>query len=285
MRLRGEREVAVAPLAVPDRQHHLPRADLAQNPAVTLFVQRAQAVRADFDLTDENAEAVAAICRRLDGLPLAIELAAARVKVLPPSALLDRLETRLPLLAGGPRDAPARQRTLRDTLAWSHDLLSEEERTLFRRLGVFAGGWTFEAAEAVANGDGASMSSAGSPPSSIRAWCSKATKGRASRASRCWRRSASSRWSTSVSMETTRRPFGAPIPSISQTSLWRSGSGSSGVAASVRRVRAEEDNLRAMLAHLLETATARPRCESSVGRLLSLFGRRRWSVHRGPNMA
>ncbi len=154
LRLRGEREVAVAPLAVPDYQHRLPTAELAQNPAVSLFVQRAQAARADFALTEENAASVAVICRRVDGLPLAIELAAARVKVLPPSALLARLDTRLPLLAGGSRDVPARQQTLRDTIAWSHDLLSAEERVLFRRLGVFAGGWTFEAAEAVANADG-----------------------------------------------------------------------------------------------------------------------------------
>src|SRR5829696_6147397 len=149
LRLRGEREVAVAPLAVPGVQHHLSRAGLAQNPAVALFVQQAQAAKADFVLTD----IVATICRHLDGLPLAIELAAARVKVLPPAALLSRLESRLPLLAGGPRDAPARQRTLRDTIAWSHDLLGEEEYILFRRLGVFAGGWMLPAAETVVNSE------------------------------------------------------------------------------------------------------------------------------------
>ncbi len=154
LRLRGEWEFTVAPLALPDPHLHSSRADLAQNPAVALFVQHAQAARADFALTDENAADVSAICARLDGLPLAIELAAARIKVLPPAALEARLETRLPLLTGGRRDAPARQRTLRDTVAWSHDLLSEEERILFRRLGVFAGGWTFAAVESVANGDG-----------------------------------------------------------------------------------------------------------------------------------
>jgi predicted ATPase/DNA-binding XRE family transcriptional regulator len=151
LRLRGEQEVAISPLPVPE--HHDSYAVLAQNPAVRLFVHRAKAVKHDFALTDENAVVVAAICRQVDGLPLAIELAAARVKVLPPAALLARLKSRLPLLAGGPRDAPARQRTLRDTIAWSHDLLTSDEQTLFCRLGVFAGGWTLDAADEVTNLD------------------------------------------------------------------------------------------------------------------------------------
>ena len=155
LRLSGEREVVVPPLALPSPDSVHGRDELARVPAVQLFVARAQDVKADFALTDENASAVAAICERLDGLPLALELAAARIKILSPVALLARLDRRLPLLTGGPRDLPDRQQTLRNTIAWSHDLLGEQERALFRRLGVFAGGWTLEAVEAVANRDGA----------------------------------------------------------------------------------------------------------------------------------
>jgi tetratricopeptide (TPR) repeat protein len=127
---------------------------LSQYEAVRLFIQRAQAITPNFVVNNENAPAVAEICHRLDGLPLAIELAAARVRMLPPEALLARLDKLLPVLTGGARDAPERQRTLRDTIAWSHDLLDPDEQTLFRRLAVFAGGCTLEAAEAVGNYDG-----------------------------------------------------------------------------------------------------------------------------------
>jgi predicted ATPase/DNA-binding CsgD family transcriptional regulator len=148
LRLTAEREHAVPPLVLAD--DGTPAiADVAAAEAVRLFVDRAQAVWADFALGDENAAAVAAICRRLDGLPLAIELAAARVKVLPPAALLTRLERRLPLLTGGGRDLPARQRTMRDAIAWSYDLLDPTEQTLFRRLAIFVGKFALEAAEAV----------------------------------------------------------------------------------------------------------------------------------------
>jgi len=150
LRLRGEREYPVPPLTLPPAKETAPE-QLLQNEAVRLFVARAQAVRAEFTLTPEVAPAVAEITRRLDGLPLAIELAAARVRLLPPTALLARLEKRLPLLTGGPRDAPARQQTLRKAIAWSYDLLSGDEQALFRRLSIFAGGFSMEAAEAVAN--------------------------------------------------------------------------------------------------------------------------------------
>jgi predicted ATPase/Tfp pilus assembly protein PilF len=158
LRLRGEHEVVVLPLALPERPEGArmpePLEILTQYAAVRLFIARAAEARPGFAVDNETAPAVAEICHRLDGLPLAIELAAARAKLFGPTALLLRLERRLPFLTGGARDLPARQRTLRDTIAWSHDLLSPEEQTLFRRLAVFAGGFTLEAAEAVCNPDG-----------------------------------------------------------------------------------------------------------------------------------
>src|SRR5829696_10049616 len=149
LRVSGEREHAVPPLELPAPAAATAVQDVAKSEAIRLFVERAQAVQEDFALTPENVPVVAAICRRLDGLPLAIELAAARVKVLPPAALLSRLDHRLPLLTGGGRDLPARQQTMRAAIAWSYDLLTPEEQVLFRRLAVFAGGFTLEAAEAV----------------------------------------------------------------------------------------------------------------------------------------
>ncbi len=155
LRLRAEREWEVPPLALPPRPPPPPTAEqLSPYAAVRLFVERAQAVRPDFTVDNESAPAVAEICWRLDGLPLAIELAAARVRLFSPEALLGRLEKRLTVLTGGPRDAPARQRTLRDAIDWSWDLLDPDEQIVFRRLGIFAGGFSLEAAEAVANPDG-----------------------------------------------------------------------------------------------------------------------------------
>jgi predicted ATPase/DNA-binding CsgD family transcriptional regulator len=149
LRLSAEQEYPLSPLAAP---HPCPRAtaaDVAANDAAALFVQRARTVSPGFALTEANAAAVAEICARLDGLPLAIELAAARVKVLPPEALLARLGTGLGLLTGGPRDQAARLQSMRHAIAWSHDLLDPDEQALFRRLAVFAGGFTLEAAEHV----------------------------------------------------------------------------------------------------------------------------------------
>ena len=149
LRLSGEHEFPVPPLALPDLQRLPALEPLSQYAAVALFIQRALAVKPDFTVTNANAPAVAEICVRLDGLPLAIELAAARIRLLTPQAMLARLESRLQLLTGGARDVPTRQQTLRGTIAWSYDLLDEGERALFRRLAVFAGGCTLEAAEAV----------------------------------------------------------------------------------------------------------------------------------------
>jgi predicted ATPase/DNA-binding winged helix-turn-helix (wHTH) protein len=149
LRVYGEHEFPVSPLRLPDSSQMHSLEALLSNPAVALFSERAAAVKPDFTITTENAPTVAAICSRVDGLPLAIELAAARVKMLPPSAMLARLESRLELLTAGPRDVPERQQTLRKTIDWSYDLLSGSEQKLLRRLGVFLGGCTLEAAEAV----------------------------------------------------------------------------------------------------------------------------------------
>jgi predicted ATPase/DNA-binding CsgD family transcriptional regulator len=150
LRLSGEREYPISPLALAPAVGQSGD-DAAPAGAVRLFAERARAVLPDFALTGENAPLVAEIVRRLDGLPLAIELAAARVKALPPPVLLARLEPRLPLLTGGPRDLPLRQQTMRDTIAWSHDLLAPAEQILFRRLSVFVDGFTLAAAEQVAS--------------------------------------------------------------------------------------------------------------------------------------
>ena len=162
LHLRGEHDVPVPPLGLPPRtddrpttDYRLPTTDYAtritQYEAVRLFIERAVAVKPDFAVTNANAPAVAEICHRLDGLPLAIELAAARVRLLPPQAMLARLDQRLKFLTGGARDLPARQQTLRAAIDWSYTLLDEGEKTLFRRLAVFVGGFTLEAAEAIGN--------------------------------------------------------------------------------------------------------------------------------------
>jgi predicted ATPase/class 3 adenylate cyclase len=154
LRLYGEQEYAVPPLALPDPRVLPPVKILTQYEAVRLFVERARAVKADFEVTNENAPAVAEVCARLDGLPLAIELAAARVRLLSPHAMLTRLGNRLKLLKGGPRDLPTRQQTLRGTIDWSYELLEEEEKTLFGRLSVFSGGRTLEAIEEICDLEG-----------------------------------------------------------------------------------------------------------------------------------
>ncbi len=149
LHVRAESEFTVPPLTLPDTKHLSDLAALSHNAAVALFLQRAQAIKPDFQLTNANARAIIEICARLDGLPLAIELAAARVKLLPPQALLTRLDQRLTLLTGASRDLPERQQTLRNAIAWSYNLLDVTEQWLFRHLSVFADGCTLQAVEAL----------------------------------------------------------------------------------------------------------------------------------------
>jgi predicted ATPase/DNA-binding CsgD family transcriptional regulator len=149
LRVEGEQEYPLKPLAVPDTDTRATAESVAGADAVALFVQRARAAQPDFALDEGNAATVAAICSRLDGLPLAIELAAPRIKMLPPQELLNRLANRFNLLSRDARDMPARLRTMRDAVGWSYDLLSLEEQALFRQLSVFGGGFSLEAAEAL----------------------------------------------------------------------------------------------------------------------------------------
>lgn len=149
-RLYGEHEFRVPPLDVPDLKMQVDPAELAQYGAIQLFLERAQAIEPDFILTDKNASLIAQICARVDGLPLALELAAARIKVLAPEALLTRLsQARLSVLTGGARNLPDRQQTLRKTIDWSYNLLTLVEQAWFRRLAIFAGSWELEAVEAM----------------------------------------------------------------------------------------------------------------------------------------
>nr|HET6903126.1 tetratricopeptide repeat protein [Ktedonobacteraceae bacterium] len=150
LRIQGEYEFMVSPLAVPDLKQLPTNEELARIATVSLFLQRAQAIQSDFQLTEANARTIAAICARLEGLPLAVELAAARIKLLPPQALLKRLNHRLQMLTGGRQDLPARQQTLHNTLQWSYDLLTPQEQRLFRLLSIFVGGCSLQAVEAVA---------------------------------------------------------------------------------------------------------------------------------------
>src|SRR5665811_1588160 len=153
LHLSGEHEYVVPPMDVPDSARDLPVDELASIESVVLLTHRARQIDPDFAVTPENSVDLAMICARLDGLPLAIELAAARMKVFPPAALLDRLSDRLSLLTGGPSDQPLHQRTIRATIDWSHDLLSPREQRMFRRLAVFSGGITMQAAAAICRDD------------------------------------------------------------------------------------------------------------------------------------
>lgn len=158
LNISGEHVFTVPTLVLPHSIGSADGQDPFQSEAVRLFVERATASSSEFACTRQNVLDVSEICRRLDGLPLAIELAAARVSALPLRALLARLDLRLNLLIDGPRDAPTRQRTMRDSIAWSHDLLTSDEQRLYRRLAVFSGGCSLEAVEAVAVAPGEAQS-------------------------------------------------------------------------------------------------------------------------------
>lgn len=155
LRIRSELEIVVEPLDLPAESIQTSLDLLTQSASVQLFVSAAREANPAFTLTDENAAAIAGLCRQLDGLPLAIELAASRTKHFPPSVLLERLDRRLPVLTGGPRDLPSRQQTLRDTIAWSYDLLTPDEQELFRRVGAFPGGASLAALDTLAEVAGA----------------------------------------------------------------------------------------------------------------------------------
>ena len=200
LRVSGEQCIPVPPLPVPDVARLPPLEALARSPAVALFVRQAAARQPAFALTAENAAAIAAICARLDGLPLAIELAAARIRILSPAQMLARLERRLDLLIGGGRDLPARQQTLRQAIDWSHELLTDAEKRLFRRLAVFAGSCTLEAAEAVCNPRQDPGLSVLDGMSSLvdKSLIQQVDAAPASCASRCSRPCASTRWSSST---------------------------------------------------------------------------------------
>jgi predicted ATPase len=154
LRLEGEREIPVAPLDLPGAAEPASPRDLYGFEALALFAERATAIDPGFAIDEDNAGVIVEICRRLDGLPLAIELAASRLRLLSPSAMLERLDRALPLLSGGPRDLPDRQRTLRDAIEWSYRLLPPAVATVLRRLSVFAGGFTIAAAESIGDPDG-----------------------------------------------------------------------------------------------------------------------------------
>jgi predicted ATPase/DNA-binding XRE family transcriptional regulator len=255
--LAAEQEFPVLPLAVPDPTSRPSWEHVGANDAVRLFVMRARALEPDFALTAENAFVVGEICRRLDGLPLALELAAARIKLLPPQALLRRLERRLPLLTEGVRDLPARQRTLRDTIAWSYDLLAEEEQALFRRLAIFVGGWTLAAAAAVAD-----PAATGDVLEGMASLVDKSLV----------RRLAAVEGEPRYTMLETIREFAleqleqqpggadgvrrahADFFADLALGLWTELN--AGVPATIKRMRVEEDNFHAMLAYLLDTGDA-----------------------------
>ena len=210
----GEHEFPVPPLAMPDLQSKPSLEALSQYPAVALFLERAVAVKPDFELNRENASAITEICARLDGLPLAIELAAARVKVLSPSSLRTRLKSRLQLLTGGSRDMPHRQQTLRAAIDWSYDLLSPAEQKLFRRLSVFVGGCNLEGVEAVCDTKGdLDLDLLDGMASMVDKSLTQQTEQcRVNRGSSCWKRFASTLWKNCRQVESNPWPGALMLP-------------------------------------------------------------------------
>jgi predicted ATPase/DNA-binding SARP family transcriptional activator len=261
----GEHEYSVPPLVLPERGRRRDVGALVHNEAVQLFVARARAVDAGFRLTDANAEAIADVCVALDGLPLALELAAARVRLLSPGAIRDRLERRLDLLTEGPRDVHARQRTLRATIDWSYELLRPGARALFARLAVFAGGCTFEAAEAVCDASIDDLAALVENGLLQRAQGAGAGGEPRFRLLETVREYAHARLAESGDADRARRrhaEFFAELAERADESFYAGEQ-----AAAVARVEAEEDNLRAALssAHGAEDAELELRLAAAAG--------------------
>ena len=259
LHVRAEHEFPVPPLSLPDLKHLPDLAALSHYAAVALFIQRAQAVKPDFQLTNANARAIAEICVRLDGLPLAIELAAARIKLLPPQALLARLGQRLAVLTSGSRDVPERQQTLRNTIAWSYNLLDAAEQRLFRRLSVFVGGCTLEAVEAVCAALGKVTKQyrywTEWLPSSTRACCNKRSRRERSHASlmlETIREYGLERLTVNGEMEATQQAHAAYYLALAEEAEPHLKGAEQG--RWFARLEQERDNLRAALTWLLEAA-------------------------------
>ena len=261
LNLRGERELVVPPLALPGPDGPRTASALASYAAVRLFAERARTARPDFALTDDVAPVVAEICRRLDGLPLAIELAAARTRTLAPDEMLARLGRRLPLLTGGPRDLPERQQTLRRALDWSYELVGERERRVFRRLGVFVGGSTLDAAEAVC---AAEDRAAGAVLDGLAALIDnsllRSEGGRDGRTRygmlETLREYAQERLDASGETEAVERQHAAYFVALAQEGARRLGG--HGQAAWLDRLETEHGNMRAALAWLVEREDTEP---------------------------
>ena len=279
LHLRAEHQFPVPPLALPDLKRLPDNEALPQYAAVNLFLQRARAVKTNFQVTPANAACIAEICARLDGLPLAIELAAARIKLLSPQALLARLDRRLQLLTGGAPDLPERQRTLRNTLAWSYELLTTEEQRLFRRLAVFVGGCTLEAAESVSTALGDAMPSVLDGVASLidkNLLRQTAPEGEELRLTmlETIREYGLEALSTSGEMAAARRAHAAYYLALAEEAA--RGDNSPQLAEWLERLAREHDNLRATMEWSLDSAQAGPLLEMAyrLGEALKEF----WEV-------